>query len=109
MTHFKVETCVIKPEKQEEYKAIMKKWIAYVKKNEEKCKELESWKLFSQMTGDTSGGYVEMGKSESLADYEKFMRRIFRGQDKFIAAIVSGFATCLAPGTYSMNIWNSVM
>lgn len=106
---FKVEMYVIKSEKREEYRAIMKKWAVYIKKNEEKCKELKSWRLFSQMTGDNSGEYVEMAEFDSLADYEKFMRRIFHGNDKFIAAIVSGFTTCVVPGTYSMNIWNSVM
>ena len=77
MTLFKVETYVIRPEKQEEYRAVMKKWAAYIKKNEEKCKELKSWKLFSQMTGNNSGGYVELAEFESLADCEKFMHRIF--------------------------------
>jgi len=109
MTLFKVETYVIKPEKLDEYRTIMKKWVSYIKKNEEKCKELKSWKLFSQMTGDTSGGYVEMSEFESLADFEKFMHRIFHGNDKLIAMIVSGFTTCVLSGTYSMNIWNSVM
>ena len=109
MALFKVETHVIKLEKQEEYRAIMKKWIVYIRENKEKCKELKSWKLFSQMTGGNSGGYVEMGEFESLADYETFMHRIFHGNDKLITMIVSGFTTCVLPGTYSMNIWNSVM
>ena len=108
MTVFKVETYVIKPEKQEEYMAIIKKWVAYVKKNKEKCKELKSWRLFAQMLGGNSGGYVEMGEFDSLADFEKIMNRI--EQDKeFITTIMSPFMSCIVPGTYSMNIWNSVM
>jgi YesN/AraC family two-component response regulator len=109
MTLFQVETYVIKPEKQQEYRAIVKKWAAYIKENKEKCKEMKSWKLFSQMTGGSAGGYVEMGEFESLADYEKFTHRTFHGHDKFITAIVLGFTACVVPGTYSMNIWNSVM
>ena len=109
MTVFRVETYVIKPEKHEEYMAIMKKWVAYIKKNKEKCKELKSWKLFSQMIGGNSGEYVEMGEFESLADFEKFMHRIFHGQEELMTTIVSGFTTCVVPGTYSVNIWNSVM
>jgi len=80
MTIFRVETYVIKPEKQEEYMAIMKKWVAYIKKNKEKCQELKSWRLFSQMIGGNSVGYVEMGEFESLADFEKFMHRTFHEQ-----------------------------
>ena len=109
MTVFRVETYVIKPEKQEEYMAFMKRWVAYIKKNKAKCKELKSWKLFSQMIGGNSGGYVEMGEFESLADFEKFMHRILHGQEKSIATIVSGFTTCVVPGTYSANVWSSVM
>lgn len=109
MTVFRVETYVIKPEKQEKYMAIMKKWAAYIKKNKEKCKELKSWKLFSQMFGGNSGGYVEMGEFESLADSEKFMKRVFHGHDDLITTIVSEFTTCVVPGTYSVNMWNSVI
>jgi len=109
MTVFRVETYVIKPEKQEEYLAIMKKWVAYIKKKKEKCKELKSWRLFSQMIGGNSGGYVEMGEFESLADFEKFMNRTFHGQKELIKTIVSRFTTCVVLGTYSVNIWSSVM
>jgi hypothetical protein len=94
MTVFRVETYAIKPEKREEYLAIMKKWVAYIKKNKEECKELKSWRLFSQMIGGNSGGYVEMGEFESLADFEKFMKRTFHGQKELITTIVSRFTTC---------------
>jgi hypothetical protein len=32
------------------------------------------------MIGGNSGGYVEMGEFESLADFEKFMHRTFHEQ-----------------------------
>lgn len=104
MTVFRVETYVIKPEKQKEYTAIMKKWAAYIKKNKRKCKELKSWKLFSQMIGGNSGGYIEMGEFESLADLEKFMNRTFHGQEELITTIVSEFTNCVVPSTYSVSI-----
>ena len=109
MTVFKVETYIIKPDKKEEYMAIIKKWAAYIKKNKEKCKELKSWKLFSQMIGGNIGGYVELGKFENLAEYEKFINRIEQDEE-FITTIASPFFNnCLVPATYSLNIWNSVM
>jgi hypothetical protein len=108
MTVFKVETYVIRPEKREEYMAIIKKWTAYIKKNKEKCKELKSWKLFSRMIGDNIGGYIEMWELESLADYEKLMNRIM--QDKEFQTMASPFSKdCLVAATYSVNIWNSIM
>jgi hypothetical protein len=106
MTIFKVETYVIKPEKQEEYMAVVEKWKAYIK-NKEKVKGLKSWKLFSQMIGGTTGAYVEMGEFENLAVFEELMDRI--EQDKeFITKIMSPWMSCIVPGTYSMTIWKSV-
>lgn len=109
MTVFKVETYVIKPEKQEEYRTTMKKWAAYIKKNKEKCKELRSWKLFSQIISSNAGGYVEMSEFENLTDYEKFISKTFHGPEQFFKMIMSVFTTCIVPGTYSVSIWNSVM
>jgi hypothetical protein len=61
------------------------------------------------MIGGNEGGYVEMGEFDSLADFEKFMHRTFHGEDALITTIVSEFTTCVVPGTYSVNIWNSIM
>ncbi len=109
MTVFRVEKYVVKPEKQEEYVAIMKKWTKFIKKNKGTCKELRSWKLFSQSIGGNVGEYVEMWELDSLTDYEVFMHRIFHGQDESVAKILLGFTTCMVPGTNSVSIWNSVM
>ena len=106
---FRIESYVVKPEKREDYMSIMKKWTVYIKKNEEKCTELKSWKLFSRTIGDNVGEFIEMWELESLADYEKFMHKTFHGGDESIAKIVSGFTTCTVPGTNSVSIWNSVM
>ena len=109
MAVFKVETYVVRPEKHVEYMSAMKKWTEYIKKNKQKCKELKSWRLFSQMFGGTAGGYVEIAEFESLADLEKFLHRIFHGNEKSIAEIVAGFTSSVVPGTYSVNVWSSVM
>jgi hypothetical protein len=50
-----------------------------------------------------------MSEFESLADFEKFMHRTFHGQEGFTKKIMSELTACVLPGTYSMNIWNSVM
>jgi hypothetical protein len=105
MTIFKVETYVVKPEKQEEYMALVEKWVAYIK-NKEKCKELKSWKLFSQTIVGTMGLYMEMGDFESLADYEKMMNRIIH--DKEFLTTFLPFYDCVVPATDSINIWNFI-
>src|SRR4030042_6899366 len=109
MTVFRVEKYVVRPEKHEVYVAIMKKWADYVKKSKEKCKELRSWKLFSQAIGGNVGEYIEMWELESLADYEKFMHKTFHGGDESIAKIVSGFTTCTMPGTNSVGTCDPVI
>jgi hypothetical protein len=105
MTVFKMETYVVKPEKQEEYIALVEKWVGYTK-NKEKCKELKSWKLFSQTIVGTSGLYTEMGEFESLPDYEKMTNRIT--QDKELQTIFSSFPDCVVPATDTISIWNAI-
>jgi hypothetical protein len=107
MTIFRVERYVVKPEKSGEYHAIIKRFTAYIKKNKEKCKELKSWKLFSQMLGNNVGEFMEMWELDSLADYEKLMNRIM--QDKEFQTVASEFyKDCLMPATYSVNIWSQL-
>jgi hypothetical protein len=49
---------------------------------------------------------MEMGEFESLADYEKMMKRIM--QDKELQTIFSSFYDCVVPATDSINIWNFI-
>jgi len=107
MTVFMVETYVVKPEKQEEFMAMIKKWVAETKKNKEKYKELKSYKLFAQMFGGSRLGYSEMWEFENLADLEKLLNRLM--QDKEFQRILSEFVSQIVPATWSINIWNSVM
>jgi len=103
MTIFMVETYVIKPEKQEEFMSLLKKWYAETKKNEAKYKELKSYKIDAQMFGGNRLGYFEMWEFESLADLEKLLNRI--NQDKEFLKVVSDFTSCIVPDTWSINIW----
>ena len=108
MTVFKVETYVVKPEKQQEFKTLVKKWVAMKEKKPQKFKELKSWKMFAQMIGGNFGGFIEMSEFENLADFEKFTNRMERDRE-VITNILSGFMNCIIPATYSINIWNSYM
>jgi hypothetical protein len=62
MTVFGVETYVIKPEKQAEFRAYKEKWkkfFAYKENRPQLFKEVKSYRMFSQMFGGNWGGYVE--------------------------------------------------
>jgi len=102
-----VETYVVKPEKQEEFMAMIKKWVAETKKNKEKYKELKSYKLFAQMFGDNRLGYSEMWEFENLANLEKLLNRLM--QDKEFQKILSEFVSQIVPDTWSIKIWNLVV
>ena len=107
MATFMVETYVIKPEKQADFPAFVKKFFAWKEKRPELFKEVKSYKMFAQMLGGNWGGYVEMWEFESLADVEKCFSRVMQDKE-FMTTIYPEFATLEVPGTDSINIWNSV-
>jgi len=102
-----VNTWVIKPEKQAEFKQMWKRYLKYVKENPEKFKELKSIKLFTQTFGGIYGAYVELVEYENLADYEKLIVRILK--DEGFMKIFQELMLLMEPGTFSLNVWNSVM
>jgi len=107
MAVFLVETYVIKPEKQADFPAHVKKFLAWKEKRTELFKEAKSFKMFAQMFGGNMGGYVEMFEFENLADLEKCFNRVMQDKE-FMTTISSEFATFVVPATDSINIWNSV-
>jgi len=108
MTVFVVETYVIKPEKQAEFKAYKEKWKKFFafREKPELFKEVKSHKLFAQFLGGNYGGYVEMWEFENLADAEKFNNKVL--QSDYMTKLYPEFASLIVPATYSMNAWNSV-
>ena len=103
-----VETYVVKPEKQTEFMAFEKKFVAWKEKNTKKFKEAKSWRLFAQMLGGNFGGYVEVWEFENLGELEKWMNRVMQDEE-FMTKIYLEFANLIVPATHSVNIWNSVM
>jgi len=104
MTVFVVDKYVIKPEKQDEFVALIKKMADYRKANPETFKELKSWKLLSQWFGYTCMG---MGQFDSLADIENYGTKV--SEDKVYAKMWQDFMLLTVSATYSVNIWNDVM
>ena len=107
MAVFMVETYVVKPDKQEEFREFGKKYVEWTKKRSDLFKEVKSWKLFAQVLGGNCGGYVEMWEFENLADGEKAMNRMMQDKE-FTTTIYSEFASLLVSATHTINIWNSV-
>jgi hypothetical protein len=106
MTVFIVETYVVKPEKQAEFKSLPRKWQKYMKENTEKLKEMKSWKLYTQTFGSISGAYIEQVEYDSLAEHEKCNARLLKDQE-YLKLYQEAMAL-IDTATFSMSAWEPV-
>ena len=107
MSIFVVETCMVKPEKREEFRLLMQRVLKYKEGNPELFKEVKSWKLFRQMFGGIAGAYVSMWEFENLADLEKCWAK--EEKDKSFQKMHQELLQLIYPATFSMKIWTSAM
>ena len=107
MSVFVIETYVVKLGKQEELMSLLQRIRKYKEENPERFKEMKSKRIFSQMFGGISGGYIEMNEFDNMADAEKYMTRV--SKDKGFMKLYQEAKLLLVPATYSLNVWKSVM
>jgi len=103
---FVVETYVVKPGKQGELMSLLQRMREYKKENPEQFREMKSKRIFSQMFGGISGGYVELNEFNSMADAEKYMARMFK--DEGFMKLYQEAIQLIVPATYSLNVWKAV-
>jgi hypothetical protein len=108
MVVFIVETYVVKPERQAEFTAYKRKWKKFftLKEKPQLFKKVKSQKMFAQVFGGNSNGYVEIWEFDNLADLEKFFNRLMKSD--YATKLAPEFASLIVPATRSMSIWNSV-
>ncbi len=106
MTVFIIETFVVKPEKQSEFKSLMDKGLKYMKENPEKYKELKSWKMYTQTFGSISGAYIGQTEYDSLAEFEKLNARL--SKDKESSKLSQEVNATIDMTTYTMSAWEPV-
>ena len=106
MTVFVVERYVVKPGKQGELMLLLQRMREYKKENPEQFKEMKSKRVFSQMFGGISGGYIELNEFNSMADAEKYMTRMFK--DEGFMKLYQEAIQLIVPATYSLNVWKAV-
>lgn len=107
MAVFRVETYVVKPEKQEQFMQLGDRFLKYLKENPETFKEVKSVKLFSHMFGGTYGAYVEMWEYDSLTEYAESWAKL--ESDKGFRKLVQDLMPLIDPATLSINVWKAVM
>jgi len=86
---------------------MLKRINEYKKENPEKFKEMKSKKIFSQLFGGISGGYIEMIEFDNMADAEKYLAR--ESEDEGFMKLYQEALLLLVPAAYSMNVWEPVM
>jgi len=101
-----VETYVVKSEKQDVFRSSLQRILQYKKENPEKFKEMKSKRIFAQMFGGVSGGFIEMNEFDTLADAEQYMSRVF--QDEEFLKLYQDAKLLLVPATYSLNVWKAI-
>jgi len=107
MSVFVIETYVVEPGKQEKLMSLLQRIRKYTEENPESFKEMKLKRIFSQMFGGISGGYIEMNEFDNMAEAEKYMTRVSR--DKGYMKLYQEAKLLLIPATYSLNVWKSVM
>ena len=107
MSVFVIETYVVKLGKQEELMSLLQRIRKYKEENPERFKEMKSKRIFSQMFGGISGGYIEMNEFDNMAGAEKYMTRV--SKDKGFMKLYQEAKLLLVSATYSLNVWKSVM
>jgi hypothetical protein len=106
MSVFLISYYVVKPDKQEEYKEMYRRWFKHKKEHPEEFKELKSSKIFTQTFGDTYGKYMEIYEFDSMADYERFVVKASKNFE--YSDIFKNQMQIFVPGTVSNSVWNPV-
>ncbi len=106
MSIFLVSTYVVKPDRLEEYKEMMRRWLKFKKENPEEVREIKSSRVFTQTFGDIYGKYMEIHEFENMADYEGYYNKAFKNEEH--RKIFENQMLLFVPETVSMSIWNPV-
>ena len=106
MTIFEVGSWVVKTGGQDEFMKVWKRFLKYIKENPKMFKEAKSVRLFTQTFGGISDAYVELVEYDSLANYEKFNKRI-RKDEKFVK-MYQEFLALIEPISVSSQVWTLV-
>ncbi len=104
---FLVVKYVVKPERQAEFMPCMQRIIKYVQDNPAKFKEWKSFKLFSKMSWDIVGEYMELWGFDNVGDLEKCRKRL--AKDKGWQKLMQEIAQHMDPATFQMTTWENII
>ncbi len=100
------EKFLVKPEKQQEFMKLWKRYLKYVKDHPKLYKELKWTKTFTQTFGGTYGAHVVLMEFNSLADMEKLNKRSMK--DPALMKLYHEMMLIIDPVTYTSNVWTTL-
>jgi len=97
---------VVKPEKQQEFTKLWKRYQKYAKDNPKLFKEMKSNKTYTQMFGGTYGAYISLSEYNSLADMEKLNNRSMK--DPGMTKLYQEMMQLIDPVTFKSDVWTAL-
>jgi len=103
MAVFLVESWLVKEGREEEHEKRCIKILSYIKENRNKFKELKSARMFRVFTGRQYNMFIYIQEFESLAEMEKFDKKITR--DKVYTNIIKEWQSLIEKQSVKAEIW----
>ena len=102
-----VYTYTVKAERYNDQFAFIEKVKDFKRRRPELFKGVRSYLFFSKFAGGKFGDFVEMLEYDSLADLEKGYAEGMQDKE-YLETIYPDIVALTIPGTFGMEIWNTV-
>ena len=106
MTILTVDKWIVKPEKQEEHRKLMRKFREFMQENAARFKEMKLVGEYTQTLGGVSGMYVWLVEYASLGDFEKVSKRMEK--DAEATKLMQEWMPLIEPASVSTVVWTAV-
>jgi hypothetical protein len=106
LTIFLIRTYTVKPDKLNEHNEWGKRLVALMKKKPELFSGVKSMRVLSHKYSGVVGGFTAMWGFDSLASIEGWENGFSEIPEE--AALRSEFMDLIIPGSFSVDIWESI-
>ena len=107
MSVFSTFTYVVKFDAIGKNVALLDKFKGWVKKRPDLFRGLKSYRVFNKFAGGKFGEFVEMAEFETLSELQKCYGAVMADKE-YLSDYFPEMAEMIIPGTFGMEIWESV-
>ncbi|HYA57632.1 MAG TPA: hypothetical protein VEH57_04110 [Thermoplasmata archaeon] len=100
-------TYVVKSDAIAKNVALIEKFKGWIKKRNDLFKGLKSYQVFVKFAGGKFGEFVEMVEFETLPELQKAYSVVMADKE-YMSVYWPEMIEIIIPGTFAMEIWNSV-